>query len=210
MNSSSPTNKVRVFSFEGVTPVIDPSAYIHPSATIIGDVWVGAGCYVAAGAVMRGDFGRIQMRAGSNLQDNCVVHSLPDFDCLLDVDSHIGHGAVIHGCSIGINALVGMNAVVMDYAKVEQDSVVAAMSFVKVRGYVPARTLVAGVPARVVRELSDADIAGKRQGTSMYHELAVRCMEGLVEVPAITWADPERERIKWHVNQDWRVGSKGQ
>jgi phenylacetic acid degradation protein len=208
VNVSNVPRRTHVFAFEGITPVIDPSAYIHPQATIIGDVWIGAGCYVAAGAVMRGDFGRIEMRAGSNLQDNCVVHSLPDFDCLLDVDSHIGHGAVIHGCSIGVNVLVGMNAVVMDYATVEQDSVVAAMSFVKVRGHVPPRTLVAGVPARVVRELSDADIAGKRQGTSMYHELTVRCRQSLIAAEPLDSADPQRQRIRWRIDHDWRVGTK--
>ncbi|MFZ4757805.1 MAG: phenylacetic acid degradation protein PaaY, partial [Burkholderiaceae bacterium] len=115
-----------VYRFEDLTPVIDPSAWVHPSAVLIGDVIIGPGCYVAAGAVMRGDFGRIVLEAGANLQDNCVVHSLPDFDTVMEVDSHIGHGAVIHGCRIGRDALVGMNAVVMDRAVVGEQAVVAA------------------------------------------------------------------------------------
>jgi phenylacetic acid degradation protein len=173
---------LKVFAFEGITPVIHSSAYVHPDAVLIGDVWIGPRCYIGPGAVLRGDFGRIEMCEGSNLQDNCVVHSLPDFDCVMDVDSHIGHGAVIHGCYIGVNALVGMNAVVMDRARVEANSMVAAMSFVKVNGVVPERTLVAGVPARVVRPLTDQDIAHKSGGTSLYHQLAQRCRTGLQPV----------------------------
>ncbi len=191
---------LKVFSFEGVTPVIHPSAYVHPDAILIGDVWIGPRCYVAPGAVLRGDFGRIEMCEGSNLQDNCVVHSLPDFDCVMDIDSHIGHGAVIHGCYIGVNALVGMNAVVMDHARVGANSMVAAMSFVKIKGVVPERTLVAGVPARVVRELSDQDIANKGFGTALYHQLAQRCHNGLLPTDAVIMdgnANKDRSRTAW-------------
>jgi phenylacetic acid degradation protein len=195
-----------IYSFEGVVPVVHPSAYVHPAATLIGDVWIGARCYVAAGAVLRADFGRIQMLEGSNLQDNCVVHSLPDFDCVMEEDSHIGHGAVIHGCRIGKKALVGMNAVVMDYAVVEEEAMVAAMSFVKVRGVVPKRSLVAGIPARVVRELSDADLAHKAGGTALYHELAQRSLQpnACERVSAIDMAssvdhhDRLAQRTKWN------------
>ncbi len=187
----------QVYAFEGVTPVIDPSAYVHPTAVLLGDVWIGPGCYVAPGAVLRGDFGRIQMHRGSNLQDNCVVHSLPDFDCVLDEDSHVGHGAVIHACYVGVNTLIGMNAVIMDRARVEAHSMVAAMSFVKINGVVPTRTLVAGIPAKVVRELSDDDLRHKRNGTGLYHELAQRCRSGLLRTEALTEADLNRERTRW-------------
>ncbi len=187
----------QIYSFEGVTPVIHPSAYVHPLAVLIGDVWIGPRCYIAPGAVLRGDFGRIRMHEGANFQDNCVAHSLPDFDCVMEQDSHIGHGAVIHSCYIGRNVLVGMNAVVMDYARVEEDSIVAAMSFVKIAGTVARRTLVAGVPARLIRELSDGDIKAKSQGTSMYHSLAQRCAKDLIPANALTQADENRERINW-------------
>ncbi len=193
---------LKIFTFEGITPVVHPTAYVHPDAILIGDVWIGPRCYVAPGAVLRGDFGRIEMKEGSNLQDNCVVHSLPDFDCVMDVDSHIGHGAVIHGCYIGVNALIGMNAVIMDHARVEANAVVAAMSFVKIKGHVPERTLVAGVPARVVRELSDEQIVGKSFGTALYHQLAQRSMQGLVASTALTPDDPkarlDRPRTDWN------------
>jgi phenylacetic acid degradation protein len=185
-----------VYQFEGITPVVDPAAWVHPSAVLIGDVIVGPRCYVGAGAVMRGDFGRIVLEAGANLQDNCVVHSLPDFDCVMEADAHIGHGAVIHGCRIGRDALVGMNAVVLDRAVVGEQAVVAAMALVKMGGQVPPRVLVAGVPARVVRELSAEDIRAKHAGTLMYQELAVRSA-GMVAVPALAAVEPDRPRSNW-------------
>jgi phenylacetic acid degradation protein len=189
----------QIYSFEGVSPVVDTSAYVHPQAVLIGDVWIGPRCYVGPGAVLRGDFGRIQLREGANIQDNCVAHSLPDFDCVMDVDSHIGHGAVIHGCFIGRNSLVGMNAVVMDYAKVEEEAFVAAMSFVKISAVIARRTLVAGVPARVVRELSDEDIKSKSFGTGLYHQLAQRCLTGLAPASALTpeQTNTNRARTAW-------------
>jgi carbonic anhydrase/acetyltransferase-like protein (isoleucine patch superfamily) len=186
-----------VYSFEGVTPVVDPSAYVHPTAVLIGDVIVGADCYVGPGAVMRGDFGRIELRRGANLQDNCVVHSRGDVDCVMEEDSHIGHGAVIHACRIGRDSLVGMNAVVMDMAQVGAEAVVAAMSFVKIRDVVAPRTLVAGIPARYVRDLTDANVTGKQNGTRMYKDLARRCMAGLRPAVALTEMEAERARTDW-------------
>jgi phenylacetic acid degradation protein len=187
----------KIYSFEGITPVVHGSAYVHPQAVLIGDVWIGARCYVGPGAVLRADFGRIELREGANIQDNCVAHSLPDFDCVMDQDSHIGHGAVIHSCFIGRNSLVGMNAVVMDYAKVEEEAIVAAMSFVKIGGVVARRTLVAGVPAKLIRSLSDADIEAKSHGTGLYHELAQRCLTGLQPAIALAQADTGRARTNW-------------
>ncbi|MFA7505942.1 MAG: transferase hexapeptide repeat family protein [Burkholderiaceae bacterium] len=186
-----------VYTFEDLTPVVDPTAWVHPSAVLIGDVIIGPRCYIGAGAVLRGDFGRIVMEEEANLQDNCVVHSLWDFDCVMASRSHIGHGAVIHAAYIGHDALVGMNAVVMDRARVGEQAIVAAMSFVKIDGEVPPRTLVSGIPARVVRELSPGQIAGKGQGTDLYVELAQRCQEGVRPVPALTAPEPDRPRTKW-------------
>jgi phenylacetic acid degradation protein len=186
-----------IYEFEGITPVVDPSAYIHPTAVLIGDVIVGAGCYVGPGAVMRGDFGRIVLERGANLQDNCVVHSRGDVDCVMAEDSHIGHGAVIHACRIGRDALVGMNAVVMDMAEVGEQAIVAAMSFVKIRDVVAPRTLVAGIPARFVRELSESNIAGKQNGTQMYKDLARRSLAGLRPAVALTEVEADRRRNDW-------------
>ncbi len=188
---------MRVYSFEGITPVVDPSAWVHETAVLIGDVIVGPGCYVGPGAVMRGDFGRIVLERESNLQDNCVVHSLPDFDCVMEARSHIGHGAVVHGARLGRDTLVGMNAVVMDRAQIGEQTIVAAMSFVKIGAQIPPRVLVAGVPARVVRELSDADLAGKGFGTDQYVQLARRSALGMVRAEPLPAVEADRKRVRW-------------
>lgn len=187
----------QVYSFEGLIPVIDPSAYVHPSVVLIGDVIIGARCYVGAGAVLRGDYGRIELRAEANLQDNCVVHSLTDFDCVMEERSHIGHGAVIHGCRIGHDALIGMNAVVLDRAVVGAYAIVGAMSLVKMGGEIPPKVLATGVPARVVRELSQAQMDGKATGTDSYIELARRSRTGCERVTALTAVEPDRPRAHW-------------
>jgi len=138
---------VRVWSINGVTPVVDPTAFVHPSAVLIGDVLVAAGCYVGPSACLRGDFGRIELRAGANVQDCCVMHGFPGTDTVVEEEGHIGHGAILHGCVVQKNALVGMNAVVNDNAVIGESAIVAAMAFVKAGMVVPPRTLVAGVPA---------------------------------------------------------------
>ena len=138
-----------VFSINGVTPVVDPSAFVHPSAVLIGDVIVGAGCYIGPCASLRGDFGRIEIRAGANLQDSCVAHGFPGTDTVVGEDGHIGHCAVLHGCIVERNALIGMNAVINDNAVIGESAIVGAMAFVKARMIVPPRTLCAGMPARV-------------------------------------------------------------
>lgn len=187
-----------VYAFEGVVPVIDPLAWVHPSAVLIGDVIVGPGCYVGPGAVLRGDFGRIVMQANANLQDNCVVHSAPDFDCVMEEECHIGHGAVIHCAHIGRDALIGIHAVIMDTAVVGEQAVVAAKSFVKVADVVPPRVLVTGVPARVRRELSDDEIAWKRRGTKLYIELAQRARDGgIVATKPLERMEEGRGRVDW-------------
>jgi phenylacetic acid degradation protein len=186
---------VKVYEINGVRPVIHPSAYVHPSAVLIGDVIVGPRCYVGPLAAMRGDFGRLILEQGANLQDTCVMHGFPGEDTVVEADGHIGHGAVLHGCRIGRNAMVGMNAVVMDKAIVGEESIVAAMSFVKAGMLVPPRSLVMGAPARVVRELSDKDIAWKSFGTKQYHDLARRSMQTMREVDALTEVEPDRQRI---------------
>jgi phenylacetic acid degradation protein len=149
-----------VYSIEGVVPVIDPTAFVHPTAVLIGDVIIGPRCYVGPLACLRGDFGRLIMEEGANLQDTCVVHGFPGCDTVIEVDGHIGHGAVIHGARIGRNALVGMNAVVMDIAVIGESSIVAAMSFVKASMLVPPRSMVMGTPAKVTRTLSDVNSLG--------------------------------------------------
>ena len=187
---------VRVWSINGVTPVVDPTAFVHASAVLIGDVLVGAGCYIGPSASLRGDFGRIDVRAGANLQDCCVMHGFPGTDTVVEEEGHIGHGAILHGCVVQKNALVGMNAVVNDNAVIGESAIVAAMAFVKAGMVVPPRTLVAGVPAKVVRTLTDQELAWKIEGTHSYRELARRSLATMVETEALTATEPGRKRLE--------------
>jgi phenylacetic acid degradation protein len=183
------------YEFEGIRPVVDPTAFVHPTAVLIGDVIVGAGCLVAPGASLRGDIGRITMEAGSNIQDNCVVHCFPGKDVLVAQDGHVGHGAVLHGCTIERNALVGMSSVIMDDAVIGESSFVAALSFVKAGMIVPQRTLVGGIPAKILRELQDDEIDWKSQGTGHYQHLARRHLETARQVDPLAAVEPDRGRV---------------
>ncbi|HZQ61178.1 MAG TPA: phenylacetic acid degradation protein PaaY [Casimicrobiaceae bacterium] len=187
--------KVTVYSINGITPVVDPTAFVHPSAVLIGDVIVGPGCYVGPCASLRGDFGRLVMHAGSNLQDGCVLHGFPGTDTIIEEDGHIGHGAVLHGCIVRRNALVGMNAVVNDNAEIGESAIVAAMAFVKAGMVVPPRMLVAGMPAKIVRALTDQELAWKIEGTRSYQELSVRSLETMRRTDALAAPEPDRKRI---------------
>ena len=198
------TTRPKVYAIEGVIPVIHPSAYVHPTAVLIGDVIIGPGCYVGPSACLRGDFGRLVMEEGSNLQDTCVMHGFPGSDTVIEVDGHIGHGAVIHGARIGRNALVGMNAVVMDGAVIGESSIVAAMAFVKTGMQVPPKSLVLGAPAKIARTLSDEEIAWKRKGTLEYQNLAVRCLNEMHEVDPLAAVEPDRKRLRIDSSVDMR------
>jgi phenylacetic acid degradation protein len=185
----------RVWSIDGVTPVVDPSSYVHPSATLIGDVIVGRDCYIGPSASLRGDFGRIILKDGSNIQDCCVLHGFPGTDTLVEEGGHVGHGAVLHGCKIRRGALVGMNAVINDNAEIGEQAIVAAMAFVRAQMVVPRRTLVAGIPAKVVRELSDQEAAWKAEGTESYQDLTRRSLATMRETLALERAEPDRKRL---------------
>ena len=187
--------RVRVFAINGVTPVIDPSAFVHPSAVLIGDVIVGAHCYIGPVASLRGDFGRIEVRAGANIQDCCVMHGFPGTDTVVEEEGHVGHGAILHGCVVRRNALIGMNAVINDNADVGESAIVAAMAFVKAGMLIPPRSLVAGVPAKVVRQLTGQELAWKIEGTQSYRELIRRSMTTMVETEPLAAPEPNRQRI---------------
>ncbi len=185
----------QIYSIEGIVPVVDATAFVHPTAVLIGDVIVGAGCYVGPNASLRGDFGRIILEQGSNLQDTCVMHSFPDLDTVVERDGHIGHGAVLHGCRIGRNVMVGMNAVIMDGAEIGESSIVAALAFVKSKEKIPPRSLVVGLPAKVIRTLTEEEIAWKTAGTATYQELTVRSRTTMREAEPLREAEPERKRV---------------
>src|SRR5690242_322638 len=185
-----------VYAINGVTPVVDPTAYVHPSAVLIGDVVVAAGCYIGPAACLRGDFGRIDIRQGANLQDTCIAHGFPGTDTIVEEDGHVGHGAVLHGCIVRRNALIGMNAVINDSAVIGESAIVAAMAFVKAGMVVPARTLAAGVPAKIVREITDEELKWKIEGTQSYQELTRRSLATMMETEPLPQAEPDRRRIE--------------
>ena len=186
-----------VYSFAGVVPVVDPTAFVHPSAVLIGDVVVGPRCYVGPCASLRGDFGRIILGAGANLQDSCIMHSFPGQDAIVEIDGHVGHGAVLHGCLIGRNALIGMNAVIMDKVEIGENAFVAACSMGKSGVKVPPNSLVAGVPATLIRDLSEAEVAWKTKGTRAYQLLAERSRESMVACHALSAMPADRQAVEW-------------
>ena len=188
-------SSLRVYAIDGIVPVVDPTAYVHPSAVLIGDVIVGPGCYVGPCASLRGDFGRLILERGANLQDTCVMHGFPGTDTVVEEDGHIGHGAVLHGCRVGKNALIGMNAVIMDNAIIGESAIVAASAFVKAGAEIPPRSLVAGMPAKVIRELSNDEIAWKGEGTRTYQDLTRRSLATMVECEPLAAMEADRKRI---------------
>ena len=160
-----------VYEFEGFVPVIHESAFIHPNASVTGNVMIGRDVYVGPGAAIRGDWGGIVIEDGCNVQENCTIHMFPGVTVVLEANAHIGHGAVVHGARIGRNALIGMNAVIMDNAVIGEGCVVGALTFVPAAMKVPPRKVVVGNPARIVKDVSDEMLDWKTKGTALYQAL---------------------------------------
>ena len=178
-----------IYEFDGFKPVVHASAFVHPNAAVTGNVIIGRDVYVGPGAAIRGDWGAIVIEDGCNIQENCTLHMFPGVTVVLEAGAHIGHGAVVHGARIGANALVGMNAVVMDNAVIGAGSIVGALCFVPADMKVLPRKIVVGNPAKVVKDVTDAMLDWKSQGTALYQALpaAMRATwkecEPLREVP---------------------------
>jgi phenylacetic acid degradation protein len=179
-----------VFAFDDFVPVIHESAFIHPNATVTGNVVIGRDVYVGPGAAIRGDWGGIVIEDGCNVQESCTVHMFPGVTVVLERSAHIGHGAIVHGARIGENSLIGMNAVIMDNALVGAESIVGALCFVPAEMQIPPRSVVVGNPAKIVKQVSDEMLAWKTEGTALYQALpgklreSLRPCEPLREVPA--------------------------
>lgn len=167
------------YSFNGIKPVVHPSAFVHPQATVTGHVVIGKDVYIGPGCALRGDWGKIVIEDGCNVQENCTVHMFPGVTVLLKVGAHIGHGAIIHGATIGRNCLVGMNAVIMDEVDLGDECIVGALAFIKQGQKIPARSLLAGNPAKIIKEVSDELMAWKSEGTKLYQQLPQQCFDTL-------------------------------
>jgi phenylacetic acid degradation protein len=185
----------KVYAIDGITPVVHPRAFVHPSAVLIGDVIVAARAYIGPCACLRGDFGRIVVEEGANIQDTCMLHGFPGRDTVVGAESTIGHGAVLHGCVVRRGALVGMNCVVNDNAEIGEDAVVAALAFVKAEDVIPPRSLALGIPAKVLRTLSAQELRWKKDNLHLYQQLAVRSAQTMKEVEALTEVEADRKRI---------------
>lgn len=185
------------YAFDGVVPVIAPTAFVHETASLIGDVIVGPGCYIGPFASLRGDFGRIIVGEGSNVQDSCVIHAFPGADAVLEPNSHVGHGAVLHGCRIGSFALIGIGATVLDGAEIGADALLGAGAVVTAGTIVPPGTKALGAPAKVVGPLDEQTLAWKRNGVRIYQELAQRSRDTLRAVQPLAEVEPDRRRTSW-------------
>jgi len=159
------------YEFKGIRPVVDESSFVHPQAAVTGNVSIGKNCYIGPGAALRGDWGQIIIENGCNVQENCTIHMFPGVTVLLKEGAHIGHGAIIHGATIGRNCLVGMNAVIMDNVQLGDESIVGALSFIKEGEIIPSRSLVVGNPGKIIKQVSDDMIAWKTEGTLLYQQL---------------------------------------
>jgi phenylacetic acid degradation protein len=167
------------YEFNGIKPVVDESSFVHPQATVTGNVVIGKAVYIGPGCALRGDWGKIIIEDGCNVQENCTVHMFPGVTVLLKTSAHIGHGAIIHGASIGSNCLVGMNAVIMDEVELGDECIVGALCFIKQGEKIPSRSLVVGNPSKIIKQVSDEMIAWKTEGTGLYQQLPGHCFDTL-------------------------------
>jgi phenylacetic acid degradation protein len=181
-----------IYKFKEAHPIVDPSAYVHPQATIIGSVKIGKDVFIGAHAVLRGDFGSIIIEDGCNVQENCTIHMFPGTTVLLEKGSHVGHGAIIHGASLGENCLIGMNSVIMDDVVIGKGSIVAALTFVSSNTIIPERSLVVGNPGKVIKQVSDEMLAWKTEGTKYYQKLPADCQNTLISCEPLTEIEANR------------------
>ena len=188
---------VKVYAIDGVTPVVHPSAFVHPTAVLIGDIIIGPNCYVGPCASIRADFGRFLMGSGSNFQDNCTAHTFSGGEVIIGENCNIGHGAVLHGPKINDRVLIGMNAVVMDGVQINSDVLVAALTFVPAAMKVPSGTIIAGTPAKVLRELTTQEKEWVAEGNEDYLALIHRSRESIEEKEALTEIASEEPRLQY-------------
>ena len=188
------------FEFKGFVPVVHPSSFVHPQATVTGNVQIGANVYVGPGAAIRGDWGGIIIEDGCNVQENCTLHMFPGVTMRLHEGAHIGHGAIIHGATIGKNCLVGMNAVIMDRSLIGSGSIIGALTFIKADSIIPERSLVVGNPGKVIKNVSDEMLEWKSKGTKLYQSLPSECHQFLKPCTplSIPPKDPPKQESLYH------------
>jgi phenylacetic acid degradation protein len=182
-----------IFEFDGFKPVIDESSFIHPQANVTGNVIIGKDVYVGPGAAIRGDWGKIIIEDGCNVQENCVIHMFPGTTVTIKKNAHLGHSCIIHGAEIGENSLIGMNAVIMDNAKVGKESIIGALTMVPSKMVIPDRKIAVGNPAKITKDVSDEMIKWKSKGTELYQQLPTDCKESLIECEPLNKVEENRK-----------------
>lgn len=192
-----------IFEFEGMKPIIHPSAFIHPNATVTGNVIIGKDVYVGPGAAIRGDWGEIIISDGCNIQENCTIHMFPGTTVLLKEDVHVGHAAIVHGGTIGKNTLIGMNAVIMDEVIIGDECIIGSLAFVPAKMIIADRSVAVGNPAKVIKEVSDKMIAWKSEGTRLYQGLPKRCFDSLKPCEPLREI-PEDRKIQSNEYKPWK------
>jgi phenylacetic acid degradation protein len=193
-----------IYEFNGYKPVIDPSSFVHKEATIIGNVIIGKKVYIGPGASIRGDWGKITIKDGCNVQDNCTIHIFPGKDVILEENAHIGHGAIVHGANIGKNTLVGMNSVVMDDCNIGDECIIGALCFVKGEMNIPNRKIVVGNPAIIKGEVSDEMISWKTKGTELYQDLPNECYTLMKECEPLKEIENNRKEKQKNIFKTWK------
>jgi carbonic anhydrase/acetyltransferase-like protein (isoleucine patch superfamily) len=198
------------YEFNGFRPVVHESAFVHEQAVVTGNVIIGKDVYIAPCAVLRGDWGAIIIEDGCNVQENCTIHQFPGVTVLLKQGAHIGHGAIIHGATIGRNVLIGMNAVIMDHADIGDESIVGALAFVKAGEKIARRSLVVGNPAKIIRQVSDEMLAWKTEGTKLYQQLPENCRASLRPCVPLRQLPTEEQPSQTAVYQTWKAQQKNE
>lgn len=191
-----------IYEFNGFKPVIKPSSFIHPQASVTGNVIIGENVYVGPGAAIRGDWGQIIIEDGCNIQENCTIHMFPGTTVHLKKGAHVGHGAIIHGAILEENCLIGMNSVIMDDVVIGKESIVGALCFISANTIIPERSLVVGNPAKIIKQVSDEMIAWKTEGTKLYQKLPQDCHASLLPCEPLTEIEEnrpiqEKNYLKW-------------
>ena len=185
-----------IYEFNGIKPVVDVSSFVHPQAAVTGNVIIGKNVYIGPGCALRGDWGKIIISDGCNVQENCTIHMFPGITVFLNENAHIGHGAIIHGATIGRNCMIGMNAVIMDEVIIEDECIIGALSFVKQGEKIPKRSLVAGNPAKIIKQVSDEMMEWKTKGTELYQQLPNQCFTTLRPCEPLRKEIAQQEQIK--------------
>lgn len=191
-----------IYSFNGFIPVVKSSSFVHPQAAVTGNVIIGENVYIGPGTAIRGDWGQIIIEDGCNVQENCTIHMFPGTTVYLKKGVHVGHGAIIHGGTLGENCLIGMNAVIMDDVKIGKESIIGALCFVPANTEIPERSLVVGNPAKIIKQVSDEMIAWKTAGTELYQKLPTDCHTSLLLCEPLTEIEEnrpvqEKNYFKW-------------